>query len=214
MKSINKILHMLFALSFVSTAWAMEQRYTYYENDGIFIYYETEEEETYRELLPERFSMPEELLVYVFVSDFYKMDANTKPYKEAAIFILGENEGSEIWHCIFMPVTSHESRIAGILNLGLPKTMGDISITRSTNYFSANVLTEAGHTMELKLDTNEYQLSHRESRSINSLSTLPKVNQLNGELIQMGRSSKRGVLQLSRFLGDRLVLKAGSGDCR
>ena len=125
-----KILIFVSVLLQAANVRSEEQRYTYYENDGIFIYYETANAETYRQLLPEKFDMPNELLVYAFISDFYKMDARTEPYKEAALFLLAKHEGKEIWHCIFMPVTSHESRIAGIRRLGLPKTMGDISFSK------------------------------------------------------------------------------------
>ena len=99
-------------------------KYTYLENDGIFMYYQTEEKETYRKLLPEVFDMPDRLLVYTFVSDFYKMEGQTQPYKEASIFLLGEYKGEKIWHCIYMPVTSEESMKMGVIRLGLPKTMG------------------------------------------------------------------------------------------
>lgn len=209
MNVLNKVLVFISIAFFMTKVCSEEQRYTYYENDGIFIYYETQEVEAYRKLLPEKFDMPKELLVYTFVSDFYKMDARTDPYKEAAIFILAEYEGRTFWHCIFMPVTSQESRIVGIRRLGLPKTMGSISFERDSPRYEAKVVAEAGYQMSLKLDTQAYQFNISELQSIEKLSAIPKFNLLDGELIQMGRTSKRSIVDLAKILKKKLVLKAG-----
>lgn len=193
-------------------AWSADQRYTYYENDGIFIYYQTQEREIYRKLLPSIFEMPDELLVYTFISDFYKMDANTTPYKEAAIFLLAKHQGRNIWHCVFMPVTSQESRVLGIRRLGLPKTMGQINFEKASPLYKAKAVTEDGYEMLLKVNTQAYEFSGSEKEAIEELSTLPKLNLLNNEVIQMGRSSKRSIIQLSKIFKDKLLLKAGVGE--
>lgn len=211
-KAISSIIFLIATIFSSQQAASQEERFTYYENDGIFIYYETDEIDSYRELLPDSFTMPETPIVFAFISDFYKMDANTKPYKEASIFILGKYEGNEFWHCIFMPVTSQESRIAGIRRLGLPKTMGDIDFNRSETAYSAHVKTENGHEMSLELSAVGQEVSASEEDTIRNFSTLPKLNLLNGEVVQMGRSSKRNILDLSRIFSKRLTLKMGSGN--
>ena len=155
--------------------------------------------------------MPKELLVYSFIADFYKMDANTEPYKEAAIFILAEFQGQEIWHCIYMPVTSQESRIAGIRRLGLPKSMGDISFKKDTPYYEAKAVTGDGYEMSLAVDTQAYDFNSTEEQSLKTLSMLPKLNLLDGEVIQMGRSSSRSIVELAKIFRKKLVLKAGVG---
>lgn len=211
MNALYKILIFIGTTFLIAKAWSEEQRYTYYENDGVFIYYETQEAEAYRKLLPNKFDMPDELLVYAFIADFYKMDAKTEPYKEAAIFILAEHEGQRFWHCIFMPVTSQESRIVGIKRLGLPKTMGVISFERGPAIYDAEAVEEDGYEMSLKVDTHGYKFSENEEEAIEKLSALPKLSLLNGELVQMGRTSKRSIVDLAKILKKKLVLKAGKG---
>lgn len=186
-----------------------EKRFTYHENDGVFIYYETEEKELYRQLLPKAFDMPDRLYVYSFISDFYKMDSRTTPYKEASIFLLAKHEGREAWHCIFMPVTSEISRRVGIKRLGLPKTMGDIEFTRSAPIYSGTATTESGRTMSLSVNTRDYTMSSEEENLIKELSTLPKLNLLNGEIIKMSGGRKRNLIDISKRIPEKLSLKAG-----
>ncbi len=187
-----------------------ERRYTYYENDGIFVYYETQKTKAYRSLLPSVFKMPDRLFVYTFIIDFYKMDSKTQPYKEAAIFLLAKYKGKEVWHCIFMPVTSNESRLAGIMRLGLPKTMGDIKITRSNPVYIGNAIGEDGRKMSLHLDTKAYTMSKNEEQLLKQLSVLPKLNLRKGKIIEIKRGrGKRSIIDLAKKFSRRLILKSG-----
>lgn len=208
----RKILIWISLAVFASTAWAEERRYTYLENDGIYMYYETQNADAYRKLLPQAFDMPSKLTVYTFVSDFYKMDAQTQPYKEAAIFLLANYEGKEVWHCVFMPVTSQESMIVGSRRFGLPKTMGDISFERNSPIFEANAETRESFVMSLTVDTQAYAFDDEERQYLDHLSALPKVSLLNGDVIQMGRATKRSILDLAKMLNKKLTLKAGKGE--
>ena len=218
---MKKLILFIAAFGFYSISYAQtngketpkkESRYTYYENDGIFMYYETEEKETYRNLLPAKFEMPDRLLVYTFVSDFYKMDKKTQPYKEASIFLLGKYEDKEIWHCIFMPVTSRESMWAGILRLGLPKTMGEISFTRNEPNFNATTKEEAGHKMELSINTESYKTSKNEEELLKELSNIPKYNIRKGEIIEMTRSGSFNVFDIAEKFPNRMIVKRGKGE--
>ena len=112
-----------------------EPRYTYHEFDMIFAFYKTASLETYRALIPEQFAMPKDPMVRVFVADYYKMDARTKPYREAAVHLLVDYKEKPAWHCVTMPVTSHMARLGGIYFLGFPKIMGDVTLKRSDNRF-------------------------------------------------------------------------------
>lgn len=131
-KVLTLIAFLLPAGILLASETEQEKRYTYHEHDGVFVYYETEDRETYRGILPDIFDMPDQPMVYSFIADFYKMDSQTEPYREAAVFLLAEYEGKEIWHCVFMPVTSRESRRLGVRRLGLPKTMGEIDFSRNS----------------------------------------------------------------------------------
>lgn len=186
-------------------------RYTYLESDGIFMYYETECLELYRKLLPKEFDMPDRLLVYTFICDFYKMDAQTQPYKEASIFLLGKHKGEEIWHCIYMPVTSKESMMAGRYRLGLPKIMGDIDFLRTDSRYSATLTDENNCKVSLSINTNNHSFSTDEKRLMNELSVIPKMNLLNGEVIEMSGGRNGSIFDLAQKYPNRVLIKGGVG---
>ena len=48
--------------------------YRYLENDGIFMYYETDNVEVYQSLIPDAFEMPSRVVVFAFFNDFYELD--------------------------------------------------------------------------------------------------------------------------------------------
>lgn len=189
--------------------------YTYLENDGIFLYYETEEKEVYRKLLPEVFDMPDRFLVYTFVSDFYKMKGQTQPYKEASIFLLGKYKGEEIWHCIYMPVTSEESMRMGVIRLGLPKTIGKIEFSRSETEYAATLLDENENMMVLSIDTKEHYFNDDEEEKLKQLSLIPKMNLLNGNVIKMskkGNAPNTSILDIAKQIPNRISIKEGKGE--
>lgn len=166
--------------------------YRYLENDGLFIYYETENNDVYQHLLPDVFDMPERTLVFAFINDFYKLDYGAAPYKENAIFILAEYEGKEVWHCVYMPVTDEHSMWAGIIGLGLPKTLGNIEFTSSPPIYSGVAIGEFGGEMHINLDTENFNITAQEKENIISLSLLPSLNIRNDKIIEMGRTGERG----------------------
>ncbi|NLR91674.1 acetoacetate decarboxylase family protein [Flammeovirga agarivorans] len=187
-------------------------RYTYLESEGVFIYYETQEKKLYRQLLPTAFDLPERLLVYTFICDFYKMDAATQPYKEASVFLLGQYKGKEVWHCIYMPVTSRESMLAGIHRLGLPKTMGTIDFVKENNDYKGTVTDENQCTMTLSIATEKYSVSKDEVALINQLSVIPKMNLLNGEVIEMGGGRNGDIFGLAQKYPNKVTIISGKSE--
>lgn len=194
-----------------------ENKYTYLENDGIFMYYETQEKEIYRKLLPEVFDMPNRLLVYTFISDFYKMKGQTEPYKEASIFLLAKYKGKEVWHCVYMPVTSEESMRMGIVRLGLPKTMGKIEFSRSEPTYNASLVDKYNNSMSLNIDTKEYSFSKNQEKTLKELSLIPKMNILNGKVIKMSKKGNenggnRSILDVAKQMPNLVTTKEGKGN--
>ncbi|WP_196887489.1 acetoacetate decarboxylase family protein [Aureivirga sp. CE67] len=187
-------------------------RYTYLESDGIFMYYETNEKDLYRKLLPEQFEMPDQLLVFTFISDFYKMDAETQPYKETSIFLLGKYKGQEMWHCVYMPVTSRESMMAGKYRLGLPKTMGEIDFYRYDPEYNAKVTDHNNGKVSLSIDTKNHSLSNEQKELLNELSVIPKMNILNGEVIEMTGGRNGSIFDLAERFPSKVVIKSGEGN--
>lgn len=181
------------------------------------MYYETKEKETYRKLLPEEFDMPDRLLVYTFISDFYKMKGQTQPYKEASIFLLGKYNGEDIWHCIYMPVTSEESMRMGVIRLGLPKTIGKIEFSRSKTTYNATVTDENNNTMSLSINTKDYSFNNNEEKELKELSLIPKMNILRGKVIKMsktnnGDGSNKSILDIAKAVPNRITIKEGKGE--
>lgn len=188
-------------------------QYRYLENDGLFVYYETENKEVYQRLLPDVFDMPERTLVFAFINDFFKIDNGAIPYKENAVFILAEYQGKEVWHCIYMPVTDEHSMWAGIIGLGLPKTLGDIAFEKSPPFYQGQALGEFGGEMEVTLNTSGYEISEQEKQNLISLSLLPSLNIRNGNIIEMGRTGEKGsILQIADELPNLVTVKYGVAD--
>ncbi|WP_196887487.1 acetoacetate decarboxylase family protein [Aureivirga sp. CE67] len=162
--------------------------YKYLENDGIFMYYETDNEVAYQSLIPDEFEMPSRMLVFAFINDFYKLDYDATPYKENAIFILVEYQGVEYWHCVYMPVTDEVSMWAGIIGLGLPKTLGEINFTREEPLYYGDGTNPLGGTMEVSLNTENYTIDEAAKQEMIELSTLKNLQFRNGEIIVLGKT--------------------------
>lgn len=184
--------------------------YRYLENDGIFMYYETEAVEVYKSLLPEVFDMPDRLLVYAFINDFYKLDYGATPYKENAIFILAEYQGQEVWHCVYMPVTDEHSMWAGIIGLGLPKTLGTINFTREDPNYYGNGINPMGGEMILSVNTEDYTIEEEARQELISLSLLTSLNIRNGEIIEMGKTGEQNsVIEMAKKYPNFMTVKFG-----
>ncbi len=184
--------------------------YKYQENDGIVVFYETTDRELYRKLLPEKFGMPDHLLVHFFVMDFYKIDSDAEPYKEVSISLLAKHDGKDVWHCIYMPVTSEHSMIAGKIGLGLPKTIGDIKFTRDGYIFTGYINDNENRIAMFSLDTTNYIMSKKEEEQIKKLNAIPKISILRGKPTQMTRSGGQGnIIDVSKRYPNLLKVKGG-----
>ena len=178
--------------SFEITVEGLYIPYRYLENDGIFMYYETENAQAYESLLPDEFDMPSRLLVYTFINDFYELDYGATPYKENAIFILADYQGEEVWHCVYMPVTDIHSVWAGVLGLGLPKTLGEVDFIRESPLYYGNGIGALGGEMSLSVNTENFTVSEEDRQEMIDLSLLRYLNIRNGEIIEMGKTGQGG----------------------
>lgn len=187
------------------------QAYQYNENEGIFIFYETEDEDLYRELLPDEFDMPDELIVHLFVMDFYDIDSDAEPYKEMSISLLAKLDGEDIWHCIYMPVTSEESMIAGQIGLGLPKTIGDIEFIRDNGAYTGTILDDQYRSGLITIDTTSYSMSLAEEEQIRMFMDIPKINILDDEFVQMTRNGGQvNIIEVVEEYPDMIYLQGGT----
>jgi PKD repeat protein len=185
--------------------------YRYLENEGIFMYYETENVEVYESLIPDEFEMPGRMVVFAFFNDFYKLDYGATPYKENAISILVEYQGEEFFHCVYMPVTDEHSMWAGIIGLGLPKTMGDINFTRNGPVYLGDCTNALGGTMEMSVDTENYTVDNSVRQEMIALQKYRSLQIRNGKVIVTGNTGgeQNSVIETAEKYPNRVSLKFG-----
>lgn len=195
----------------VTAAHAVERRYTYHEFDGVYVFFETKRLEVYRRLLPDVFQMPDEPLVQAFVADYYKMDARTQPYREAAVFLLAQYQEKNVWHCITMPVTSDEARRLGIRFLGFPKIMGDVRLQRDPPKYTGTLKLGGTLRMSVQIATKGHVITDDEKRLFDDLASIPMVNLRRGKPVELGAGRRRRtrLLQKAKLFPKRLELKVG-----
>jgi len=185
--------------------------YRYLENDGIFMYYETDNVEVYQSLIPDEFEMPSRMLVFAFFNDFYKLDYGATPYKENAISILVEYQGEEFFHVVYMPVTDEHSMWAGIFGLGLPKTLGQISFTNDNPVYFGDAINPLGGRMDMSINTENFSIENDAKQEMINLSLLSNIQIRNGNIIQVGKSggNENSVINIAEQFPNLVTLKFG-----
>jgi acetoacetate decarboxylase len=193
-----------------STFQEKEGRYTYHEFDGVNVFYKTNNLTAYRELLPAFFDLPDEPLVWAFVSDYYKMDNATQPYLEAAIFLLAKYNGEKVWHCINMPVTSDEARLGGIYYLGFPKIMGEVTLKRSPSTIIGTLMLKGRTVMTITHDIRDGSITKSEEEWFRKLAAIRSLNILNGKIFEPKFGNRANLLERSRTYPDKFIVKVGT----
>lgn len=185
--------------------------YRYLENDGIFMYYETLNRTVYQSLIPDEFNMPNRMIVFAFFNDFYELDYGATPYKENAISILVEYQGEEFFHCIYMPVTDEYSMWAGIIGLGLPKTIGDINFYRNNPIYYGNAENQFGGTMNISISTDNYTIDNSTKQELINLQLLKSLQIRNGNIIVLGNTggNNNSVIETAEQFPNLITLKFG-----
>jgi PKD repeat protein len=185
--------------------------YRYLENDGIFMYYETDNTAVYQSLIPDEFNMPSRMVVFAFFNDFYELDYGATPYKENAISILVEYQGEEFFHCVYMPVTDEHSMWAGIIGLGLPKTMGDINFYRDNPIYYGDAENQLGGTMDMSINTDNYTIADDVKQEMIDLQLLKSLQIRNGNIIVVGNTggNNNSVIQTAEQYPNLITLEFG-----
>lgn len=217
--TVKKLKYVLLGLMVSTGIWAhlscdsisqlSSGRFTYYEFDGVHVFYKTKDTEAYRDLLPKVFGMPDEPMVWAFVMDYYKMDKETQPYLEAAVYLLAEYKGEPAWHCITMPVTSEEARIGGIRYLGYPKIMGEITLQRSPAGYTGMLKLKGSTVMTITQDSKNSTITVEEEEWFRKLAGIPILNILRGEIYEPKFGSKSNLLTTARMYPDKLTVTTG-----
>jgi PKD repeat protein len=185
--------------------------YRYLENDGIFMYYETDNREVYQSLIPDEFDMPSRMVVFAFFNDFYKLDHGAIPYKENAISILVEYQGEEFFHVVYMPVTDEYSMRAGIVGLGLPKTMAAINFTRNSPTYYGDALNLLGGTMDMSVNTQDFTIENEAKQDMITLSLHRSIQIRNGNIIEIGKTggNQTSVINIAEQFPNLVTLQFG-----
>lgn len=214
-RTVSSLIRLLIALPMALACAGMvlaEGRYTYKEFDGLYVFYKPRDVAAYRQLLPKVFDMPDGALVRVFIADYYKMDAGTQPYLEAAVFLLARYEGETVWHCISMPVTSDEARRLGVTLMGFPKVMGEIALERGEGKYAGTLKLDGKPMMSIKLATQGHVVTPEEQQWFRTLAGIPNLNILNGKVIDPMGATRRlrlSMLEMSRLFPAKLEVKVG-----
>jgi len=141
------------------------------------------------------------------------MDKATQPYLEAAVFLLAKYKGKPAWHCVTMPVTSNEARLAGIYYLGYPKIMGDIQLKRGRSTYTGQLKLNRKTVMTFTLQTKGHAVTNEERQWFERLRGIPSLNILNGEIYQPKfGSGERTPLELAEEFPDKFKLKVGNAE--
>ena len=175
------------------------------------MYYETLNTTVYQSLIPDEFNMPNRMIVFAFFNDFYELDYGATPYKENAISILVEYQGEEFFHCIYMPVTNEYSMWAGILGLGLPKTLGDINFYRNNLIYYGDAVNQFGGTMNMSINTDNYTIDNSTKQELINLQLLKSLQIRNGNIIVLGNTggNNNSVIETAEQFPNLITLKFG-----
>lgn len=183
------------------------------ETDGIFVYYKPQDVGEYRRLLPTMFEMPATPLVHIYIDDFYKMTEGSRPYREAAVFLLGRYKGEDIWWCVSMPVTTEEARDLGANLGGWPKVIGEISLQRNDPDFAGTVKLDGKQVLDLRLETGQHNVTDTENQWFQKLRGLEKLTILDGKLkVHEPRAKQRNfsLFALTSVNSDKFTMKVGT----
>ena len=114
--------------------------------------------DTYREVLPEQFDMPEHPLVQLHMID--QTDVGPwplTPYKEACVNLRGAYQGEDGWHIVFLPVSTWVSKYAG-RTMGYPKFLADqVSFEETAGGIKSEVKHKGRSLLLVEFTTGEWQ---------------------------------------------------------
>ena len=131
----------------------------YREYRGIKMIAQPKDTTLYRSLLPEKFSIPEQPSVFIFIADYLKVALwpfkilpwNITRYQEGGVFLWSNYQGEEGWFCLNMPISNWLGMAQGRYFLGFPKYVAEkISLEEDNENWHGWVK----HKDKLKLNLN------------------------------------------------------------
>jgi hypothetical protein len=163
----------------------------YLEVESITAYFEVNNINEYKKLIPSIFSVPERPLCRVRINDFYKMES-APPYLEAIVEILVKfkkpQSGEEIlaWHYLGLTVTTEEA-LWGRMG-GFPKVLRKVTLTSDANKYVGISYARDGNTPTLKLtlELKKGRPTRDEKRFLDFVSPIPILTIVGGKAINRG----------------------------
>jgi len=226
MKFAKIILILIFMFSYYGCATDSEEivkrpsgpyvPHIYLEQEAIVTYFEVNNINEYKKLIPSIFSMPERPLCRVRVIDYYKMES-APPYLESMIEILVKykksQNGKEIlaWHYLEVPVTT-ENALFGRFILGYPKVLRKVTFERYQNKYVGISYGRDGKTPTLKLilETRKAELTPDEKSFLGFISPIPSFTIKDGKVLKFA-GSKYKIYELEKVAPQ--IWKIEFGDC-
>ena len=163
----------------------------YLEHDLIMAFFEVNNINEYKKLIPSIFSMPERPLRMVALRDFYKME-NLTPYVKAMTDILIKYKKSKdeeeilAWYCLEMPVTDEGALWAGRYRWGEPKVLRKVTFERYENKYVGTSYARDGKTAALKLtlEIKKTELTPEEKSFLDFISPIPTLSIKDGRVFK------------------------------
>jgi hypothetical protein len=173
----------------------------YLEQESIIAFFEVNDIDWYKKLIPSIFSMPDRPICRVEVVNFYKMESRP-PYLEAAVTILVKFKkamsGEEMlaWHFLGLSVTSEEALWGRIS--GFPKVLRKVTLESDANKYLGISYARDGNTPTLKLtlELKKGKPTRDEKRFLDFVSPIPLLT-IHTNIIPSamhGKVINRGVL--------------------
>ncbi|MHA1944767.1 MAG: acetoacetate decarboxylase family protein [Candidatus Hodarchaeales archaeon] len=163
-------------MSFIKTKEEIERinkaEFIFYGAEFAFVYWLTKKE-VIEKLLPPPLKPFEEPLVMAYISNFPKISFGS-PYKEGAIFLSTQYEGTPGVYCLSMPVTEDIAMAGGREFFGFPKKIAEVSKSKEGNTIRGSVKRHGIQFFEIEIDLEEDSNEERAGEILLSLQSNPK----------------------------------------
>jgi hypothetical protein len=183
----------------------------YLESNRICAFFEVQNLEEYKNLIPRIFKIPKKPLCQITFTDNYKM-GNGPTYLLSSISILVIHEGKLGWYILTMPETHEEPVRRGVKTFGYPKIVRKVTLESSGDQHVGISYEEDGNTPEftLTLKLNEAPLGLEEKQLYDFISPVPSLTMKAGKVYHFG-GSRYPAYNLEKVAPRVWKIKIGTG---
>jgi hypothetical protein len=188
------------------------------EQEMIVAFFDINDTDGYKKLIPRLFSMPERPVCRVAVIDYYKMES-APTYLEAMLQILVKfkrpQTGEEIpaWHFLGLSVTTEEA--LGGRYTGFPKVRRKVTLENHAGKYTGTSYARDGETPTLKLtlELKKGKPTRDEKKFLDFVSPIPNLTIHQGKIINRGVAGggKIKIYEFEKVAPQVWTIKFGEG---